>query len=318
MGSVPVNTFTTNQAIGNREDLIDIIYRIDPIETPFMSGIDRDKCTAVWHEWQTQALAAPDTNNARLEGQDAQTVAATPTVRLNNRTQISDKVAQVSGTQQSVESAGRSNEMAYQEMLKGLEIKRDLEAILMSNQAKLVGSSTVPPRTGAILSWMVDNVSMASDGANPTAADGASARTDGTQIAFTEIRLKEVLSSIWTGGGRPNIIMTGAFNKQRFSTFTGRSVATEEAKRKKITASVDAYESDFGTLKVVPNRFQRPRDVHVLQMNMWAVAFLPGRNMTSIPLARTGDSVRRQVLVEYCLVARQPKASGGVYDCTVQ
>jgi hypothetical protein len=80
---------------------------------------------------------------------------------------------------------------------------------------------------------------------------------------------------------------------------------------------VDAYESDFGTLKVVANRFQRSRDVLVLQMDMWALAYLNGRKMVSIPLARTGDSERRQILSEYSLEARNEKASGGVFDCTV-
>jgi hypothetical protein len=81
-------------------------------------------------------------------------------------------------------------------------------------------------------------------------------------------------------------------------------------------ASVDAYESDFGKLKVVANRFQRSRDVLVLELDKWAVAYLNGRNMLSIPLAKTGDSDRRQILAEYALVARNEKASGGVFDNT--
>src|SRR5712671_5101481 len=111
-------------------------------------------------------------------------------------------------------------------------------------------------------------------------------------------------------------IMTGGFNKQVFSTFTGRATPTEDTKSKKITAAVDAYESDFGRLKIVPNRFQRARDVLVLQMDMWAVAYLNGRRMVSIPLAKTGDSDRRQMLSEYALVSRNEKASGGVFDLT--
>src|SRR5262249_29301455 len=152
----------------------------------------------------------------------------------------------------------------------------------------------------------------------PAAADGTGTRTDGTQVAFTEARLKTVLSSIWTNGGKPGTIMTGSFNKQVFSTFTGRASPIEDTKSKKIVASVDAYESDFGKLKVVANRFQRPRDVLILQMDMWAVAFLNGRNMISLPLAKTGDSDRRQVLSEYALVARNEKSSGGVFDNTAQ
>jgi hypothetical protein len=108
--------------------------------------------------------------------------------------------------------------------------------------------------------------------------------------------LKTVLSAIWTQGGKPDTVFTGAFNKQQFSTFTGRASPIEDTKAKKITASVDAYESDFGVLKVVANRFQRTRDVLVLEMEKWGLAFLPGRKMVSIPLAITGDSRRKSIL----------------------
>lgn len=318
--ALPTNTVTTYSAVGNREDLSDMIYRIDPTDTPFMSGAEKEKATAVNHEWQTQALAPASTSNAQLEGDDPSANALVPTVRLGNLCQISYKMAQVSGTQQAVDHSGRDNELAYQEMLKGLELKRDIESILVgTNQAKAAGSTSAPRKTASILSWIASNTSKGTAGspADPAAVDGTGTRTDASaQIAFTEARLKSVLSSIWTNGGKPGTIMTGAFNKQVFSTFTGRSTAIEEAKSKKIVASVDAYESDFGKLKVVANRFQRPRDVLLLEMDKWAVAYLNGRNMTSIPLAKTGDSDRCQILAEYALVARNEKASGGVFDNT--
>ncbi len=315
--ALPTNTFATYEAVGNREDLSDVIYRIDPTDTPFMTGIDKAKATAVNHEWQTQALAAPDTTNAQLEGDDATAAAVTPTVRLGNVCQISDKVARVTGTQQAVQHAGRDDELAYQEMLKGLELKRDLESILIgTNQAKVAGNDTTARRTASVLSWLKSNTSKGTGGADPSAADGTGSRTDGTQRAFTEANLKGALQSIWNNGGKLDTIMTGGFNKQVFSTFTGRATPFEETKAKKIVASVDVYESDFGTLKVVANRFQRPRDVLILQMDMWAIAYLNGRKMVSIPLAKTGDSDRKQMLSEYALEARNEKSSGGVFDNT--
>jgi hypothetical protein len=317
--ALPSNTFATYEAVGNREDLSDVIYRIDPTDTPFMTGAEREKASAVNHEWQTQALAAASGSNAVLEGDDATTDAATPTVRLGNMCQISDKVARVTGTQQAVTHAGRDNELAYQEMLKGLELKRDMETILVgTNQAKVTGDDSTARKTASVLSWLKSNTSKGSAGgaADPSASDGTGTRTDGTQRAFTEPLVKTVLQSIWTNGGKPETIFTGGFNKQAFSTFTGRATPTEDTKAKKIVASVDAYVSDFGTLKVVPNRFQRARDVLVLQMDMWAVAYLNGRKMVSIALAKTGDSDRRQILSEYALVARNEKASGGVFDLT--
>lgn len=313
--ALPTNAFPTYDAIGNREDLIDKIYRIDPTDTPFFNSVDTGKATAVNHEWQTQALAAADGTNAVLEGDDATTDAVTPTVRLGNICQISDKVARVTGTQQAVDHAGREDEMAYQELLKGLELKRDMETILVgTNQAKNTGAAATARKTASILSWIKTNTSKS--GSDPSAADGTGTRSDGTQRAFTESLLKTVLQSCWNSGGKPDRIMVGGFNKQVFSTFTGRSTPQEDAKSKKIVASVDVYESDFGTLKIVPNRFSRSRDALVLQMDMWKLCYLPGRKMISIPLAKNGDSDRRQILTEYTLEACNEKASGGVFDLT--
>jgi len=312
---LPTNTQSSYITIGNREDLEDVVYRIDPTDTPFMSSVSKGKAKAVNHEWQTQALASPDTANAVLEGDDATTDAITPTVRLGNICQISDKVARVTGTQEAVDHAGPGGKMTEQMVLKGLELKRDLESIIVgTNQAKNAGSAGVARNTASILSWIKTNNSSGATGAAPVTADGVVTRTDGTQRAFTEALLKPVLKSIWESGGDPGTIMVGGFNKQAFSTFTGRSTPQEDAKSKKIVASVDFYEGDFGRQSVVANRFMRTRDCLVLDMEYWGVDYL--RNMTTKDLAITGDNVRKQVICEYTLVSKNEKASGIVADLT--
>ncbi|RTE91903.1 DUF5309 domain-containing protein [Bradyrhizobium sp. LVM 105] len=311
--ALPTNTFSAYDAIGNREDLIDKIYKTSPTDTPLISAIERVKATAVYHEWQTQALAAADTANAVLEGDDAVTDAATPTVRLGNYCQISDKVPRVSGTQEAVEHAGRGSEMDYQIALKTQELKIDLEAILFgTNQARNAGAAATARKVASVLSWIKTNTSKS--GSDPAAADGTGTRTDGTQRAFTESQLKTVLQSIWTNGGKPGTIALGGFNKQSFSTFTGRATPMEEASSKKIVASVDFYDSDFGKQKVMACRNMRARDCLVLQMDMWAMATV--RNMKMKDLAVTGDSKRVQILTEYSLEARNEKSSGGIFDLT--
>ena len=316
--TLATSAFTTYLAIGNREDITDNIYRIDPTDTPFWSGIERSTAKAVKHEWQTQSLAAASNSNFQLEGDDSFAAdTATPTVRLGNYAQISRKDPRVTGTQRVVDHAGRDDEMDYQVMLKGMELKRDIETTLCgTNQASVSGNGTTARKLATVLSWITTNTSKGATGADPTAADGTGTRSDGTQRAFTEAQLKGVLSSIWTSGGKPNVVMPGAFNKQVFSTFTGRGTPIQNQTDRKITAAVDVYESDFGRLKVVPNRFTRSRDVLILQMDMWAFAPLPGRSMVSVPLAKTGDSDYRMIVSEYTLEARNEKASGGVFDLT--
>jgi hypothetical protein len=190
--TVPTNAFTAYVAIGNREDLSDIIYRIDPTDTPFLSGIDREKADAVNHEWQTQTLA-PAATNIQIEGDDVTADAVIKTTRIGNLCQISRKSARVTGTQRAVDHAGRGDEMAYQEVLKGLELKRDLEfALVGRNVPKLTGTEfTVARQTASVLAWLKTNTNMGTSGVDPNLADGNGVsttfgRTDGTQRAFLE------------------------------------------------------------------------------------------------------------------------------------
>ncbi len=318
--TLATSAFTSFTAIGNREDLSNRISRIDPTETPFFSGIEKSKAAATNHEWQTQALAAASTSNAQLEGDDSYAAdATTATVRLGNITQISRKTPRVTGTQQVVEHAGRSDEMDYQVMLKGMELKRDIEAILTgANQAKVTGNSSTAPKLADVTTWIKTNtVKGGGTGADPTSADGTSARVDSaTQRAFVENDLKAALKKAYDQGGRPNKILMGSFNKQAFSMFTGRGTTTQAATDKAIVAAVDVYTSDFGKLSAVPDLFMRTRDVLVLQMDKWAYAPLPGRNFLSFDLAKTGDSDARTVLSQYTLEARNEKASAGIFDLT--
>jgi len=310
--TTPTDTFSTFDAIGNREDLSNIIYDISPTQTPFISGIARTSATATNHEWQTDSLAAA-ANNAVIEGNDATTTAVVPTVRLGNNSQISDKVPRVTRTQRQIDSAGRGDEMDYQVFKMGKELKRDMETVLLLNKAKVTGSESVPRELAGVPSWITTNTDFGVGGADPT-GDGSDARTDGTQRAFIEADLKSVLSAIWDEGGEPDLIMLGSFNKQAMSSFTGNATRTVDARDKRITAAIDVYVSDFGELSVMPNRFMRSRDALILQMDMWAMASIT--EFEEAPIAKTGDSDRVQLLSEYTLEARNEAASGGVFDLT--
>lgn len=312
------SAFSTFAAVGNREDITDTIYRIDPTDTPFYSGVEKAKASAVNHEWQTQALRSVAAN-AQLEGDDITAVSRTPTVRLGNICQILYTSARVTGTQRVVDHAGRDDEMAYQEMLAGLELKRDIEYNLVGlSTAKVTGATTTARKFASVNAWITTNTDKGGGtAADPTAADGTSARVDSATLsAFTEARLKNVIKKCFDAGGKPTVVMLNSFNKQQFSTFTGRGTPMQDQGERKITAAVDVYESDFGRLKVTPNRFMRQRDAFVLQMDMWAVAPLPGRSMVSFPLAKTGDSDAKVILSEMTLESRNEKASGGVFDLT--
>ena len=117
--AVPAATYTTYTAIGIREDLADVIHDISPTDTVFMSNTPRIKATQKTHEWQTDALEAA-ASNSQLEGDDAASQTATPTVRLANYCNISRKVPRVAGSNIASDAAGRASEWTYQVLNFGL------------------------------------------------------------------------------------------------------------------------------------------------------------------------------------------------------
>jgi hypothetical protein len=308
----PSETFDTYDSIGEREDLSDVIYNISPTDTPLLISASKTQATAVLHEWQTDSLAAAVTNNAVIEGDEATADAITATTRLSNSCQILDKVVTISGTQEAVDKAGRASEIAYQIAKKAKELKRDLESTLTSNNQEVTGGSGTARQMGALGSWIATNDVFGAGGASGSA--GNTARTNGTQRAFTEAQLKSVIKSVWNSGGNPQIIMVGPFNKQKLSGFTGNSTRFDAGADATLYTSVDVYASDFGQTQVVPNRFSRDREASVLDMDMWGVAFL--RDFSMHELAKTGDTEKRQLLVECTLESRNEAASGMIADLT--
>jgi len=310
------NTFLTFSAIGNREDLSDTIYNISPIEVPFQSMIGKTKASSTLHEWQTDALAAAAAN-AQLQGDDTTFGAVTPTVRLNNRTQILRKEVIIAGTQESVNKAGRKSEMVYQLQKKSKEWKRDLEFVLCSNQAPVTGNSTTAPQMRPLCGWYATNDSRGATGADGTTSAAA---TDGTQRTFTETILQDVMQNCWAAGGNPTVALMGPKQKRVASAFTGGATKFDKTDDKTLFAVVDVYVSDFGQLKFIPSRFVRgastaaDREVHVLDTDYWALTTL--RPVQTVDLAKTGDAEKAMIIGEVTLEARNEAASGIVADLT--
>jgi hypothetical protein len=316
--ATPTDTTSTYDAKGNREDLSDVIYDISPTTTPFISGIAHTTATATSHEWQTDSLGAASSTNAVIEGNDATTTAAVASVRLGNYTQISDKVPRVTRTQRQVQSAGRGDELDYQIMKMSKLLKNDMESAILANKAKAVGSESVARQLAGIESWIATNTDLGATGTAPT-GDGTDTRGTGTPRSFAESQLKAVLSDCFDAGGNPDTIMVGSTIKQAMSGIVNggaagaaQRVVTGDAST--VHTAIDIYVSDFGSLAVVPNRFQVQDSMLVLEMDMWAMSTLADFEET--PLAKTGDSDRVQVLSEYTLEARNEAASGIVADLT--
>lgn len=317
-------TITKYAQNGLREDLTDVIFNISPEETPFISAASRSTAKSVLHEWQTDSLAAAISTNQHLEGDDIQDYGSIDsTVRVGNYCQISRKLVLISGTLEAVDKAGRKSELAYQIAKKGSELKRDMEKDALENKGGNIGGPTTARVSASIGAWLKTNTSFdgtTTPGVDPTWTSGVplTARTDGTQRAFTTALLDSVISSMWTEGGRPKILMVGPYNKGVASAFTTNVTKNYDLSTPKPSAyigAIDVYVSDFGTLSIVPNRFQRERDAFVLDADFYGLGFL--RPMKVEKMAKTGDGEKRMMLAEWCLVVKNEAALGAVYDLTV-
>jgi hypothetical protein len=310
-------TYQTYTAIGQREDLTDVIYNISPTSTPFMSSIGKTKATATYHEWQTDALAAPALGGA-VEGADASSITASPTSRIGNRTQIFTKSVAVAGTLEAVDKAGRKSEKAYQMAKVSAELKRNIELTLLSNQTAAVGDSSTARTMGGLQAWLSSNGDFGTDGV--AGSGGTTARTNGTNRTFTETILKTVVAEVYTSGGSPKVLMVNPAHKQVVSAFAGIAAQRYMAPSDQpttIIGAADVYMSDFGTISVVPNRFMNSTNAgnetaFVVDPDMAAVAYL--RPFETIELAKTGDAEKTQLLAELTLEVKNQAAHGIIAD----
>lgn len=297
-----------------------MIFDISPMETPFSSAAPRVKAKAVFHEWQTDALAAAAANR-NIEGDDTAATSAVPTVRLGNYCQIFKKLVVVSGTQEAVDKAGRDSEIAYQLMKKGKELKRDIEYAVTRNQASSAGGSTTARSLASTESWIAGNKTSKGTGTAQTTPGFASGTvaspTDSTAASsFTVTDLKNMLAEAWTDGGDPQIVLTGPNAKKKISGFTGIATLYREAsttsKGTRIIGAADIFVHDFGEVRIVPSRFCRDQTVQILDMDYWALAVL--RGVTKEKLSKTGDSEKWHILTELTLESRNELANAKIAD----
>lgn len=326
-------TGVAGSTIGIREDLMSLIYNIDPTETPFLMMAGRGTATATKHEWQMDRLSAA-ANNRQIQGfEPSNADTLVPTVRIANEAQISAKHISVTGTLEAVNKAGRFSELSYQLAKRAKELKRDMEYTCVgqataSDMASLPAANTVPGQSAGVqaqfhVDWVQGGTTLPGVNINRGGGAGADggwdgsvfdAPTDGTPRALLESMLKGVIQGAWTNGGDPSVIMTGPFNKTVISGFTGNSTRFDRGEDKRLVASIDVYVSDYGDHRVVPNRFSRDRDVLALTPELYSVDYL--RPFRQHAIAKRADSEERSLLVEWTLRLSNNAGSGIVADVT--
>lgn len=320
--AIPTNTYTRVTAASNvREDLIEKITLTNPEQTPVISASGTATADNSFHEWQRDALRAPDKDNAALDGDDAVATAKTPPSRVANTCQIFDDVIAVSGRAERVKKAGMKSAMAYFKAKGYKELQRDMEAAAVSKNVAVADNGTNAGKLAGLARMIYTNAFHGGAGATPAHTSGAatSAITAGTNRTFTEALLKTAVQQTYTGSGAvpPQVVMSPS-HKSIFSTFVGialNRVEIKGEKQGKIVGGADVYVSDFGNLEVVPHYIMAGAD-YVLGLNTDYIDVAYLRSFQSSKLAKTGDSEREQVLVDATLRLRSEIAQFKIDNLT--
>lgn len=317
----PTNLYSKYSLKGDREDLIEKIYNTSPTETPVTSAFGRTKATNTYHEWQRDSLAAANKDNAMIDGDDFTADAQTATERIGNYCQIFGKKPAVSRRANLVKKAGRGSEMGYVKAKAMLEIKRDIEAAILSDNAAVAGNTTTPSKLGGLGVQLYSNV--AHNGAGATAAHTAGAPTTavtaGTNRAFTEALLKTVVQSAYVNSGSvPNMVVMSPSHKSTFSGFTGIAVNRYQVSKKeqaRVIGGADVYMSDFGELEIVPHYVMAgSTNVFLLNPEYCDLAFLD--SFRTEDMGKTGDSEKSLITADVTLSVRAEKSCAKIANLT--
>lgn len=328
--AVLANTVETVDVSTIRENLQEDYSMISPEECPFQEMIGSGTTSQKQFDWPVLDLAEPQDDNVVIEGEDAPPLdGGTLAERIYNITQISDKTARISQTAQASDGAANNvQRLDVQVAIKMKELKRDIEVMLLKNQPSVLGSSGVARRTAGFPAFLRTNADITAGAVAPTLSGTTNGYpntgwTDATALrVFAEDPLNDVIQLCWDSGAEPSVIMLNGGNKRRLSkTFTGSSSRYKDAIDRTLVASIDFYESDFGNLTVVPNRFQPTLNsatdddnyaVYVIDPEYAKVVDLDP--VQRKPLAETGHSIAALVWREYGLQVDNEAAHGIIPD----
>ena len=246
--------------------------------------------------------------------------------RFDNHLQILHKDGEVTDTYDAVNTVGMQEETARQKILRGLEERKDAEAIISNNTAK-VGSGT---RLMAGLGTWITNVGpvgtgVGTGGSGPT-GNGTDVATPGTSRAFNSAAmLNDTMELCYNDGGQPRAMYMRPRLKKKFSALPDAFAPGTEARtmvqpNSEVTfiGAVDQYLSDFGMLQLVMSRFMHEESatsdvIYLVDPRYLSCKTLPGQAFVTQDLAKVGLTNRFQVVWQGCIQVEAPKAHGAIW-----
>lgn len=315
------------------ESVMQRIWDISNIPLPFTDMIGSGSIDNEFHEWVQDSLPTPSLTNAVVDGADISQNDTSRGRRIGNHSQISVKEVQVSTRARASNTIGTADELAYQVVKAQRALRRDVEAMMLDEQAAVAddGNSTAG-RSAGLPNFIEDNVNRGAGGALAAmSGSGPGAVTPGTTRALTEKQIRDVVQSAYENGGNPSVLMSIPTVIANISKYlmsgTNRGFANiqdqiaDGTRAAFATGSVQAFSTDFGVLYLTPNRLMQAENaaasneranVFILDPDYIEQVFLKGYAVE--PLAKTGLSDKRMMNVDWSLRVTEQKAQGLISD----
>ncbi len=319
MGALADTLLTTGGSAvkGQREDLSDLVSRMDPAETPIWAWCGTGSASnKAAHDWQTVTLAGP-TRTVRAEGDVFTNEAVKLTTRLTNACEIHSTVYGVSGTAQVVDTAGNTGSLNFQRLHKGLELRKGLELMLIGQQDYVI----TDPRECAGFQAFAGTSSVGVGGTEST-GDGDTDVVFGTGRDLTVDIMADRLRAAWQVGAQIGLFFMSAAQKLAFDAVVpldgiGDNNVALTKDGATIATTVAVWKSTFGDVKVVMDRIMDEQGGWGQQMILGfderaqykpKICPLPGRSFVTTPIAKLYDADREAVLWEGTLECPNPKS----------
>ncbi len=320
------------------EDVMQAIWDISNIPLPFTDMLGSpDRVGNPYTSWVVDKLADPSLSNAVIDGADITQNDEDPAgPREGNHCQISAKRVSVSTRANEVNTIGYASERARQISRRQIELRRDVEAISLSNQGSQADNGNNEAGNSAgLAAWLTVNVDKGAGttGGFQSGSGLVTEYTPGARRAGTLKMVKDIVEKIYIEGGDPTVLMSvpgviRGLNEFMFSssaqiaTLQGRTSADEES-RLKAKGSVNIFIADHGQiLEFHPNRIQRTYNattgpnqgavLYVMDPNYLRHGHLHGYRAE--PQGKTGIATKDQLYVDWTLKVLNQRAQGMITD----
>ncbi|UCE39333.1 MAG: DUF5309 family protein [Thermoplasmata archaeon] len=313
------------------EDVMSRIFDISDYPLPFTDLVGSDSHDNAYCEWTQDSLNAVDVTNAVVSGADAGSKTDSNGKRVGNHSQTSVKYVYVTTRAQNSNVIGRgvSGELAYGLMQRQKELKRDIEAMALENNASVEDdNNTTAGESGGFDNWIETNIDNSEAGAATggfnTSTKIVDAHTNATTaVAGTEARLSALIETAYENNANPTVLMSTPACIKRLAVrlFSSSRVATPTANIRGDGGGVGQTSqgyittmvTDFGfTLELHPNRLQQDYNSNTaaslfgIDPQMVALSYM--HRPIAERLSKLGLSERWQISADWCVKVYEEKA----------